>query len=372
MDGRHLEVLDPTGTANLAKIKDFHAADYARTEMVIGAGTFTVPLSYRDLFFTGDDVRVDMRILPYRTLPGSTPYLDMETEWLVQDAEEVQDDNGKSSLNLYCVDGVFLMDTRIVAYNAGTAYTEKTDNAGDLCKAIMRENLGALATDTDRDLSAYLAVQADLADGASIAKAFARRKVLAVCKEVADASAKAGSYLSFDVVSTTPGSLEFRTYATYRGNDHRASSGQPLLVGRDYRNLTKFRLRYSHTGEVNYCYAGGLGEGVARAIGTASDTARIGASPFRRIEAFKEGLNTSDTTTLDDEADSLIRLQRPRITVTGTINQTDSFLYGKHFRFGDYLTISDRNQSFDARLSSVHVTVRGGRETIEGKLRGEQ
>ena len=174
------------------------------------------------------------------------------------------------------------------------------------------------------------------------------------------------------MVSTAPGSLEFRTYADYRGNDHRRTSAAPLLIGRDFENLSDFNLGYSHAGEVTYCYAGGLGQGASRAVGAASDATRIAASPFRRIEAFREGLNTADTTTLNDEASAMVRANRPRITVTATLAQTPGCLYGLHFRFGDYLTISDENQSWDARLSTLKVLVDNGRETITGRLRGEQ
>lgn len=367
----HVEAHSPAGDIQLAVIKDFVSLEYARTENRVGAATVTLPISYRDLFLLGNDVRVDTRLFFFRTLPGGTPYWDMEAAWFVQDAEEAQGADGKDNIILYAVDANFILNAHIIAYNADTAYTAKTDLAGDLCKAIVRENLGALATDATRDLSAYLTVQADLGDGANVSKAFARRNVLTTCQEVADKSAQAGSYLAFDVVASTVSALEFRTYASYRGTDHRASSGQPLLVGRDFKNLSDFRLRYSHTGEVTYCYSGGMGQGASRALGSGSDAARMSASPFRRIESWREGFNTYDTTTLNDEASAVVRANRPKISVEGTLAQTDGFIYGKHFKFGDYLTISDRGRGFDARLSSLKVKVAGGKETITGKLRGE-
>ena len=367
----HLEVLDPTGVNKLAVIKDYIGEDYARTENAVGAATFTVPPAYRSVFFTGSDVKVDTRILPYRTLPGGTPYLDMETEWLVQDGEEVQDSTGKRMINLYCVDDIWLLSTRNVAYYALTAYAEKNAAAGDLIKAVIRENLGALAVDTTRDLSDYLSVQADLGDGATVPLSFDRQQVLDVCKAAADASAKARKYIAFDVVSSSPGKLEARTYANFRGNDHRASSASPVRVGRDPGNVTDFHLRYAHTGEVNSVYCGGQGEAATRPIGTSADATRIAVSPFRRIEKYISGLNTVVVSELNAQADAEVRAGRPRITVEGTIAQKDGFLYGLHFKWGDYLTLSDNGMSFDIRLSSLRVQVKDGKETITAKFKGD-
>jgi hypothetical protein len=373
MGDYYLDVLDATGANKLvAGMKNFITADYARAENTIGAATFSVPLSYWNTFFTGNDVKVDTRVLVYRNLPGGTPYLDMETEWLVQDGEEVQDAEGKTFINLYAVDGPWILDTRNVAYYAKTSYTEKTSTvAGNMMKAIIRENMGSLATDTARDLSTWLAVQADLGDGATLSKAFDRRQVLPTIQEICDASTKAGSYITSDVVSKTPGKLEFRTYANQRGNDHRATSTSPLLVGRDAKNITDFHMRFSHAGEVTYAYTGGSGDAATRPIGTGYDAVRMAVSPFRRIERFIDGLNTVYVSELNAEADAQVRANRPRVTVDGTIVQTPSFLYGLHFKWGDYLTLADRNRSFDIRLPAVRVQVTGGKETITAKFRGE-
>jgi hypothetical protein len=373
MSDYHLEAYNPTGTQRLAVIKDFITADYSRNEGIIGAATFTVPLAYRDLFFTGDDVKVDNRILVYRNLPGGTPYLDMDTEWLVQDGEEFQGTDGKTAINLYTVDDLFIPGSRNIPYYAMTAYAEKSSvAAGNMMKAIVRENLGALAVDTTRDLTAYMTVQADLGDGATLSKSFDRRQVLAVLQEIADASTKAGSYITFDVVSKTPGQLEFRTYANYRGNDHRKTSAQPVLVGRDSGNITDFHLRFSHTGEATYIYAGGQGDAATRPIGTGYDATRMAVSPFRRIEKFVDGLNTVYVSELNAEADAQVRAARPKLIIEGTIVQTPSFLYGLHFKWGDYFTFSDGRRSLDVRLPALRVQVTGGKETITGKFRGEQ
>ena len=367
----HLEVLDATGTNKLAIIKDDISEDYARTENAVGAATFTVPPAYRPIFFTGSDVKFDTRILPYRSLPGGTPYLDMETEWLVQDGEEVQDSTGKRALNLYCVDGNFILSSRNVAYYANTAYTTKSTYAGNLMKAVVRENIGALAVDTTRDLTAYMTVQANLGDGASVPLSFDRQQVLDVCIAAANASAKAGTYIAFDVVSSSPGFLEFRTYANYRGNDHRSTSASPVKVGRDAGNVTDFKLRFVHTGEVNSVYAGGSGDASTRPIGSSSDASRIAASPFRRIEKYISGLNTVLTTELNAQADAEVRADRPKATIDGTIIQKDGFLYGLHFKWGDYLTLSDNGMSFDIRLSNLRVQVKDGKETITSKFKAD-
>lgn len=371
MSDYYLKVLTADGKNELATIRDFISLDYARKVNDLGEARFILPPNYADLFLTGDDVRLHTRVLVYRSYTGGLPYLDMEAEWLVYKGAIKVSEKGEETLELMARDPNWLLLSRIVAYAAASAQAEKNDFADDMVKAIVRENLGTLATVTARDLSDYLSVQVDLSLSANVQKAFARRKVLYVCQEIANKAALAGNYLAFDIVSTTPGNLEFRTYSDQRGNDHRQTSAKPVLIGRDFGNMENFELSYSHDGEITYCYAGGLGVEGARVIGTASDSGRIGYSPFNRVEYFADGLNTDDVNQLDDEAEAVVRENIPVRMVSGDLTQTNGFVYGLHFKWGDYLTISDRNQSFDARLLALRVKVRDGQEFITARLKAD-
>jgi hypothetical protein len=78
--------------------------------------------------------------------------------------------------------------------------------ADNLIKTLWAENAGASISSADRDgvetqadISAYVTVQANLSLGGSVAKAMARRNLLDVCQELAEASTTAGTYLTFEI-----------------------------------------------------------------------------------------------------------------------------------------------------------------------------
>jgi len=82
-----------------------------------------------------------------------------------------------------------LHDTRLIAYNANTSYTSKTDSADDVMKAFVRENLGPSATDTDREIDGYgFSVDDDTAMGVSLTKAATRARLDDVLRDLRESS----------------------------------------------------------------------------------------------------------------------------------------------------------------------------------------
>jgi hypothetical protein len=366
----YLILSTPQGNPTVT-IKNFSVLDYARVVNEIGALTLVLTDEYDNFIFTGDDIQVDTRIAVMRSINNGTPYLDTDMQWLMRSAVKTLSDNGERLTTIQARCANDLLHRRIVAYSAGSAEAEKTDEADNILKAIVRENLGSLATDTARSIATYLSVQADLTLAPTIAKAFSRRKVLDVLQEVALSSYQAGTYLAFDVVAPSPTTLEFRTYINQRGIDHRwPTSTAPLLFGPDFGNLTDVVRGYDHSQEVTYGYAGGQGIGAARQMGTASDAVRIAQSPFGRIEKFSDARQTVSAAILADEADMIVKSGIPRNTFSAKIVETPSTIYGLQYGFGDYVTAVFEGESIDARIERVRVRVRNGAETIDAQIKG--
>ncbi len=367
---------DPLGNRQAVPL-DYSRLAVAWAANSVSALTLTLPGGYdRSLF--GADWLLEV----WRTAPGGGSSLLFDKVWFIRRPRlQVKATVVSWSLTAYCPNFIFGAPGsdagRSVAYNPVTAYTNKLDSADDVMKAIVRENAGSLATDTARDLSAYLTVQADLGAGASVRKEFARRNVLRVLQELAQASTTAGTYCAFDTICTTPPSqgsfaLEFRTYTGQRGNDHRASSGMPVLLGPDFGNLDDVELDEESTDEANYIYAGGQRVAGVQAIAPASDADRIALSPFNRRELFVEAGDTFDATALADEADSALRANRVRRVLTGTFLDTDQARFGVEWGAGDYLTAQVAGFSFDCRADGINIDFdRDGGETIRPTLRGE-
>lgn len=366
-----IELYDPFGV-RLNVLDAIQSLEYARTVNSIGALTLTLPAKAYDYA----NFKIDGRIGVYRAVGGGPLALEMETAWLIVRRNKLLSASGERLVKLTAVDGVDLLRRRIVAYAAGAAYAEKSDYADDMMKEIVSQNLGSGATDTTRSIATYLTIQADLSLGASLRKGFAWRNVLTVFQELAQASDTAGTYLAFDVVCTDPTAtqaFEFRTYANWRGVDHRWPNGSnPVILSPENGTLANVDLGELFDEEINAAYAGGQGEGAARVTASSLDATRIGLSPLRRSEGFADARQTAVTATVTDEADSLVREGMPRRVFTGKIVPTQGVQYGLDWRWGDYVTAQFENLSYDCRIDTVHVQVdASGNETVDAYLRSE-
>lgn len=384
----YLIVNDALGN-RLAVIQDYIALEAARAVNGLGVLVFEVPGTY-----PLDTFKVDGLVELWRAPKGGSVRLEFEQLWFIRERYKIIS-GGVRTWRIVAYDLNFLIGNpsgnagRIVAYAddiiqaeaSGTeAFTDKAGPADDVVKQIMRENLSTAASDSDRSLAAYfLTVQVDFSDAPTIRKHFARRNVLSTFQEICQASITAGTYLAWDIVCLVPPnsgsaiSFQLQTFTGQRGIDHRLSSNQPVLIGPDYGNLDEVEFGIIHTDEANYIYAGGQGEEDVRAIRTASDTARINVSPYNRRERFIDASQVGgDLVALQDEADSALRAGRPRLTLRGTLIDTDQSRYGIHWSFGDYVTAQIDGYSFDARLDALALRfdlVNG--ERITAKVRAE-
>lgn len=367
-------------SARLAILDNYISLDYARKVNAKGALTITLAPTYDDLLFYNGDILPDLRIAVNRRVGGGSFSLDMNTVWLVRSGIRTIDEMGRRFTTLVCEDLISLLHRRIAAYSAGSSQVDKSTFADNMAKAIVRENFGSLATDTTRSIATYLTIEADASAAQSIAKAFSRRNVMPVLQEIARSSFQAGTYLAFDIVLDSPTDTpQFRTYINQRGIDRRWPNGiSPIIFGIEFGNLANAEREYNHSEEITYAYAGGQGEGVARVIGTASDTTRLNSSPLNRLEAFADARTTSDTANVTDEADALVRNGEPRNLFSATIVEVSNTLYGVDFNFGDYVTAVFLGESIDCRIDALHISVSrsdvnaGLVEKIDGQLRLEE
>jgi len=306
----------------------------------------------------------DGRIGAWRSINGRAPYLDNGAIYLIETLRYKA-----TSTLVRAYHATSLMDRRIIAYAAGSAYASKAaTNADDLIKTFWSENAGSGIVGADRDgvetqadISAYVTTQANQSLGASVAKAAARRRLLAVAQELAEASTTAGTYLTFEIIAPSETTLELRTYTTQRGVDRRASTANPVILREQAGVLENAELTIDYSEEKTFVVAGGQGEGTQRLIATAIDATRIGVSPFGRCETFADMSNVADSTSLQDDADAGLRNGRPAITFSGDLIETPALTRGIHFDLGDMLTAEDpqTHQQYDGRLDMVKESSSG-------------
>jgi hypothetical protein len=360
----------------LQNIKEFKSLAYARAVNNVGALKLIIDSNKFDSVLFSQDNFIGIQ----RSINGTSANLDGDSLWFIR-SNKINLQSNKFTREITAYDLNFILGNpsynrgRIVAYYAGSAYASKSTFADNMIKAIIRENLGTLATDTTRDISTYLSVEADLSLAPSFEKSFSRRNVLLVLQEICAASFINGTYLAFDILNTFPSSglsFQFRTFTTQRGSDKRWSQGNsPIILDPEAGAISEASLEYGFVNEASYVYAGGTGEGAARNIQTASDTARISISPFNRREMFVDARNTENTNQIITEANNALRENRPRTIFSGSAVDTDSIKFGRDYGFGDYVTVRFDNQLIDCRVDTFSIQIEGGDENIDIKLKSD-
>jgi hypothetical protein len=365
-------LLDAFGN-KITYIPDFFSLSYARKINDTGSLTISLPYSkYKGfLYDLVGELIPDRRIEVRRSINGALPYLDGETIWFVRYASDVIE----NVVTLQCEDSFALINRRIVPYAAGTSQASKTTPtaADDLIKTVFKENAGSSATDANRDLSAYISVQANLTLGQLITKNFAWQQLLSTLQAMAQDSTIKGTYIAFDIVALGGGTngFQFRTYANQRGTDHRfPTSVSPILLDAQLGNLTEVVRTFDLKNEKTYIYVAGQGEGSDRATSFAQDSARIGLSPFGRIEAFQDARNTADSTSLQGEANDALRQARAKRIFTAKYTPTDVVLYGRDFNWGDQITCQYKGGLINCFVDAVQITIgqEPDKEDIDLKL----
>lgn len=317
-------------------------------------------------------LRRDYIISILRSVDGGAPTLLHEQNYLLR---RIDMDGVARTITLTAYDLNDLLRRRIIAYYAGSAQARKTDQADDLMKALVRENLGSGATDYDGDTTRAIAasrmtVQADLGLGPSMTKGCAwRETLLDVLREIADTSTTAGTWLGFDLVGGMGTPPEFRTYIGQRGTDRRATM---VPLSEASGTLANPMLTYDWTDEKTAIYAGGRGEEEDRIIQTALDETRIGQSYWGRSEAFVYASQAETDAAALTEARAKLNSARPRKIFTADFTDSPGVQYGRDVVFGDQVRATAFGRYFDCRIDAVALGVdSSGAESVAVALRSE-
>lgn len=355
-----LRIANPFGL-DLTEVGDFFSLEYTRALNDVGV----LQVSLKPDFNIGF-LPLDGRIQVWRKVPGNLAYLDTETVWFIRKIRRATTSAG-DELTVTAYSATELLKRRIVAYNAQTAQSAKTDFTDDMMKAIVYENLGGGAI-AARDISAYLSIQADLGAGPTLTKAFSRRMLLPILQELSDASADTGPRILFDIVAPTPDALEFRTYATRRGNDHTLSGAAPLVLSTATGSLSSIEIVEDYSEEATYVYGKGDGTLDAAVVEEAEDVARVGASPFNRREVLADAGNTISEAAVSGAALRRLEEGLPRRTFKAEITDTPASLYGVHWAWGDEVSVEYHGVTYDCIVDRVHRSITDAGERAEARL----
>ena len=355
---------NPTGGME-GEVFDWSTITLTRRIGQIGQLTMTLPGTTYPLGYW----QRDMQLAVMRSVEGYAPYLEGQTKWFLR---KWQNAKTKSSdlTTLTFLDANCLLARRCVLYAANSSQAQKTDQLDDMAKAIIRENYGSLATDTARDISAWLSVEADMTLLPSDTLAFSWRNVLRVLQDIAAASLGGGTYGVFDVVWDDGVGFQFRSYKDQRGADRRAL----VEISEDAGNLIDPKITFDYQNEVTHVTTLGRGEESARETATASDADREAASPYNRHELVVDcrNLQSGDATGLQAEADRALAAGRGKITLSGGIADVAGSRYGVDDGLGDYVMVKQAVYTRACRVDQVTLTInKNGTELIDVAYSGE-
>ena len=355
---------NPTGGLE-GEVFDWSTLTLTRRIGQIGQLTMTLPGTTYPLAYW----QRDMQLAVMRSVEGTAPYLEGQTRWFLRRWQNAKTKNSDLT-TLTFLDANCLLARRFVLYPANSSQAQKTDQLDDMAKAIVRENYGSLATDTSRDISTWLSVEADMSLLPSDTLAFSWRNVMRVIQDLAAASLGGGTYGAFDVIWDDGIGYQFRGYKDQRGADRRAL----VEISEDAGNLIDPKITFDYFNEVTHVTALGNGEETARETATAIDADRAAASPYNRHELVVDcrNLQPGDSTGLQAEADRALAAGRGKITLSGRIADVPGSRYGYDYWFGDYVMVKQAGYTLACRVDQVTLTInRQGTELIDVAYSGE-
>jgi hypothetical protein len=356
----------PTGT-RLAPIDQLSGLSYARKICYPGRLVISFPRGAVDPAL----IEADKCIEVWRTVPGLMPKLEMTGLIRIIDYDYSA---GSELVTLTCEDGANQLAHRIIAYKTQSTRANKTDYADDMLKEIVRENLGASATNTDRDLTAYgVTVEADTSLAPEVTWSFAWKAVLDVLHEICDLSDDAGTRLYFDMtphlISTTQLGWEFRTMINQFGADRTYNAGVPTVFGPAWGNVADFHFTRDYSEEFTSVYAAGQGEAADRKVTNQVDSTRVNLSPWARREYFVSGKKEIDEAHLIKKALRTLQMGQPRFYATGTLLDTPQTRYGVDWELGDRVIVNAGDFQAEAVIDAVNVEMaENGEETITAQI----
>jgi len=359
---------------NRYPVATFPGFDYIITYNAPGIINLGLPTVNFDLARIGllDD-RPDKRIEIWRQSPGVAKSL--RQLGTILKGEFSEDAAGLHNWRVTAFSPLEWAKRRIIAYASGTAQAVKTGvEADDMAKAIVRENLGASATDTDRDITSLVGfgVEVDQTLAPQISMPFAWKELDKVLQDIAKASEEAGTRLYYSIVPVTSTTFQFRTWINYPGQD-RTTGGNPIVFSTELSNLKTPSLTIDYSNVLNYEYSGGQGEGAIRNVQEVEDAANIARSVINRREGFVNatrvaGGTGTENTELQNIGNAEIRENKPIRRFSGELLSTPLTLYGKHWREGDRVTVKYLGVEFTTIIESVRFAFAENFETITARV----
>ena len=348
---------------------DWSDLHYVKNDCKVGRFDLVLPGS----FAVGLETKFkDWRLIVWRTVKARQESR-IDFAGFVRQSQRIYDGgNRRVLLSGPCYNQ--MLDRRIIAYPAGNAMAYKTQvYADDMMKEFVDENLGGSATDSDRDYSNYMSIQANQGAGTQLRKACSWENLLGVLWALHVASRKTPNTAAFfGVVPLGTGyDMEFRTRIGQWGQDHQHPAGVDgaVVFSVDSGNVTYMHQDYDSDDELTVVYGVGPGHRDDRMQVEVSNATGITESVINRIEAAYENSNSETSNNLTDQSEERLREYLPKEDFAVTVASIPGCEIGVHWDLGDQVTVIDLNdQPRDMRVIQRSTRITGDAVTHGAKV----
>ncbi len=265
-----------------------------------------------------------------------------------------------------------------VGYFAGSAFTDKSGPGETVIKQFVYENVGMGAGSfqrVDNGVMAGLSVQADNGLGASWEGSRAWKPLLGVIQEIAEATG-----LVFDVAGIGPAQFEFRVYDRQRGKDRsltglneatglNGAGNAPVTFSKEAGNMITASMQITRGDEINVVYVLGQGEQSDRNVLVVKDTAAVAVSPWNRRVVSRNAVQETVDAGLQSVGESVLNERRIQTMVSFMPLQVASTVYGRHYGFGDRVSVKYANRTVNVEIAEVELTVNESGEDLRFRFR---
>lgn len=385
-----IAVRDPLG--NLVDlITNEYVCRFVLRANKVGVLTMELPSEYCSPVSTfaigsfGQDYRIELR-----RFIDNTPSLVGNTCFFVNYLAIIQDAQGQRRLRVEAESALGLAARRTIAYKSN-------DNASDLepleadsqLHRVMNDHFSSIATSYNTTPSAdsirtaidpYITIATFPGPALStvdVEMNVAHGPVLNALNQIADASFAKGEPLFFDIqqISDTANPfLEFVTGVDQLGIDRTTTTGGVNAIVIDTADsggsISDYTLAMDWKESAYRVYAGSQGRGeeqVFRTADHASLASLITTDPFALREAYI-GTNelTTDTQKIIDQAQAELAKLLPKVTITGTFAENETFQWGVDWDFQDRLTVLSDGLFIDVFVETLDGELNNGEEKITG------
>lgn len=337
-------------------ISEYVSISYTLIVNEIHAATIVMPGIY------DGDLDEDTRIEIYRDgeLVGDTQF------FVIEFSIKLGAD-GSYTTEIQAAGALVVLSWPIVDYAPGRIESRQSDYAGNIIKALARQNIGSLAEDAGRDMSARLSIQADADDGAVVTVNVGWRRLLDVVREVGSLSAEAGTRIYYDIIKSG-GGLQLQTFSGQRGTDRSAS----VLLSPERETLANATLTKSYATAASRVIVGGAGQEIWRNVVRVANTDQANNSPWGYIkEHFYQAAHANTTAEATAVGNAYLGINVNKITLSGSPVMAGGIAYGTDYGWGDKISIEFQGFVAVVSLDRVTVDVSDGVENVLINARGE-